>query len=511
MVARPEIELFGAPARLSKEWFKHEEIIVCGPAGTGKSMGIAFVVDDLACMYPGARFLVGRKTRAALTQSWCKTFRKAMRMRGQREHLFHGQKDKNRTDYTYDNGSEIVLGSMEDEERLFSTEYDFVYIMECTELIEDEWQSMHRALRNGVLPHQLLLGDCNPSTEYHWALKRIKRGMATLFPSVRSDNPWFKTSPGRKFYIRMRDRTRGAVHKRLFEGIWTSASGAVYPQFSAQRHVIKAELVKRRNYWALLVTKGFGAEYDAPKELEIVAFLGAQDWGWRAPGCLQVWAVTKDGRLFMVREWYVTEKLRAWWAERAAEQHKALGLERAICDCADPEAVRVFNNLLSWDERSGSDPIAIGAVKTKTDGGQTNIDLVRDRLEDRADGYPGIFFLDNALQHAPDPSLEDQSKPTCSAEEFPAYVLEDVKVDRLGREAEDKERPRKVNNHGINATEYLVRYCHGRAWDEYKAPIRIKAGSFAARHGFTPDSHPHIFGLAEPEPYEYEEADHAAR
>jgi len=42
--------------------------------------------------------------------------------------------------YTYPNGSTIVLGGLDKESRIMSTQYDVIYVQEAIELTEAEWR-----------------------------------------------------------------------------------------------------------------------------------------------------------------------------------------------------------------------------------------------------------------------------------------------------------------------------------------------------------------------------------
>ena len=76
-------------------------------------------------------------------------------------------------------------------ENLRSSEYDWIYVQECTETTEDVWENLLRACsgRAGVLPYPQLLGDCNPEHPLHWVHQRCDRGLATEIEVRHEDNP----------------------------------------------------------------------------------------------------------------------------------------------------------------------------------------------------------------------------------------------------------------------------------------------------------------------------------
>ena len=479
MITYP-LDIRGAGAELWKHWMEHDEILLDGPAGTGKSMAIAFFLDQIASHFPGCRILVARQTRVSLTPSWMVTFQKAMHMAygSGRDYLFKGAGNAGRKAYNYRNGAEIVLGGLDVDTRQFSTEYDVVYVNEVNETSLGTWESLNRACRNGVVGHNLLVADCNPDSEFHWMNLRAlgtadkgqpENGLIRRFKSLHEDNPWITdTEEGQRYLDRLRNQLTGVRRQRLYLGEWVSAEGAVLPQFVSSTHVIRAELrcEKDENYrgreqdapmlWFLDIERGLSATPAEKLTVELTWFFGHQDWGWTNPGHQGIWGVDKQGRMYLIWEWMRVEKTHQWWAERAVEANKKFGLWKMVCDNAEPEAIEVFNTLLSWKERGNDEPIAIGCEKTKVHG-RTNVDLMRDRLLPAADGYPRIFFLENALQHEPDERLVELAVPHSLVQELPGLVYEPVEDGKQNRE-----RIKKVNDHGCDGTFYACRYAHGR-------------------------------------------------
>ncbi|HET8522271.1 MAG TPA: phage terminase large subunit, partial [Thermomicrobiales bacterium] len=134
-----------------------KEVLLEGPAGTGKSLACLKKLDRNAVKYPGSRQLIVRKTRTSLTQTALITFEKQVIVAGGRVR-FH----TTRQAYLYPNGSEIVVGGLDKDSKVMSSEYDAIYVQEATELTEADWEALTTRLRNGVIPHQQLIADCNP-------------------------------------------------------------------------------------------------------------------------------------------------------------------------------------------------------------------------------------------------------------------------------------------------------------------------------------------------------------
>ncbi len=165
------------------------EVIVVGAADTGKTRTIFEKLHRALEYYDGARILYARKTRASCTDTGLVTFEDRVLPPG--HYLRRGPERKNRHSYTYTNGSELVVGGLDDMEKHRSSEYDGIYVQECSEATEDDWENLLRAVsgRAGVLPYPFLIGDMNPEDPLHWAHARCDRGAATEIYVTHADNP----------------------------------------------------------------------------------------------------------------------------------------------------------------------------------------------------------------------------------------------------------------------------------------------------------------------------------
>jgi len=427
------------------------ELIMDGPAGTGKSFGFGHLLH-LACrLYPGCRILVFRKTRVSLNESFLETFEEKIIRRSYPSYtqILRGPRRINRQYYIYPNGSKIVLGGMDQRTRLFSTEYDIAYCNECTEISEEEWQSVHRALRNYVIPFQMLLGDCNPGPRHHWILKRMQDGKALRLKSEHADNPFLTdSSKGQRYLKRLRKELRGADYERLYLGEWVTSEGVIYRDWDEDKHIIKGQLKKEGDSWVLHPKKF--QTMKRPVKMEWC--FASQDFGVDNPGCLQVWGVDRDERMYLLEEVYMSGKNANWWAKRAAEMHTKYELYQIVCDYADASAISIFNDYIVEKDQGR---IAIGANKDVI----TGINQVLSRLEPNAEtGVPDVMLFDGARSHDADPKLLERNAPTCTAEEFPAYVWETPKTEETAR----KDVPKKKDDHGMDALRYACMWAWQR-------------------------------------------------
>ena len=166
---------------------KAPEVVLSGPAGTGKSVACLWKLHYCAAHIPGLRGLIVRKTRHSLTDSALVTYERDIIPDGHA--ALGGARRENRHAYHYPNGSELVCGGMDKASRVMSTEYDLIYVQEAIELAAEEWESLTTRLRNGKLPYQQLLADTNPDKPLHWLKQRCDARQALLLESRHQDNP----------------------------------------------------------------------------------------------------------------------------------------------------------------------------------------------------------------------------------------------------------------------------------------------------------------------------------
>jgi len=100
------------------------EVLLAGPAGTGKTRSLLEKAYLCAMKYDGMRCLFVRKTRASCTTSVLVTFESKVVPPGKA--ILYGPARRNRQSYRFENGSEIVVGGMDKAEKTLSTEYDLI-------------------------------------------------------------------------------------------------------------------------------------------------------------------------------------------------------------------------------------------------------------------------------------------------------------------------------------------------------------------------------------------------
>lgn len=416
----PEMRPFRPTGRMRQFAVDYsDEVLLSGPAGTGKSRMCLEKLFRAANQYPGSRHLILRKTRESLTEAALETFETKVVPPG--HPILEGAQRRMRQKYLLANGSEIVVGGLDKPTKVMSTEYDTIYIQEATECTETDWEMATTRLgRNNKMPWAQLMADCNPDAPVHWLYQRAHQGTTRLYETRHEDNPmlWDEatnqpTEQGRDYIARL-DRLTGVRYKRLRLGLWVAAEGIIYDGWDPAIHRID--------------------RLEIPREWTRV---WSVDFGFVNPFVWQAWALDPDGRAYRYREIYHTRRLVQDHARQILEVTQGDPAPTAIICDHDAEDVATLERYLKME--------TMLAHKSVSDG----IQAVASRLRTEDDGRARIFFLRDSLVER-DPDLMDQKKPCCTEEEFDGYVWNEGRGRRKGEE------PLKENDHGMDATRYFV-------------------------------------------------------
>lgn len=434
--ARRRYEPRGEAIRLLNS---HEpEVILSGPAGTGKSRVCLEKLHLCCALIPGLRCLIVRKTLTSLKASGLVTFDE--KVKPHLDGVRYATSTKRPPQYVYPNGSVLVVGGMDDPAKVLSTEYDLIYVQQAEELDEEDWDNLSSRCRNYKLPWQQLLADCNPDVPQHWLKLRADAGKSTLYESRHEDNPLlYDASRGAwteqgKLYLARLQNLAGVRYDRLYLGLWAAAVGMIYAgSWDARRNLIYRQEVCQAQEGANLSLYGdCGIDRTWPRYMSI-------DYGLTNPFVCQFWAQDADGRLYRYREIYMSGKLISEHAEtikRYARWKEPGGDPLPYLIVGDPsggEAKKHLGQLLGQTIIDAPNDVATG------------INLVSSRLKAAMDGKPRLFLLRDSLVER-DPALEEAKKPCCTEEELPGYIWADTA----------KERPKKVNDHGADDMRYMI-------------------------------------------------------
>lgn len=438
------------PRGACKEVFdvRDDEVLIAGPAGTGKSRAVLEKLFSIAIATPDVRILIARKTARSLGSTTLVTWRnyviKEALLTG--TVVYYGGSQEEAPQYRFKNGSTVTIGGLDNPTRIMSSDYDIIYIPEATEITPDDHQMVMTRLRNGAISFQQLIMDCNPAGETHWLKQRCNDGYCTILHSVHEDNPILfddegnLTKRGEK-YIAILDKLTGVRHKRLRLGLWVSAEGQIYEEFDPYVHILQWEIDEETGERLPLPD-------DWPRYWAI-------DFGYRNPFVLKCYAEGPDGELYMYREIYHTERL--------VEEHA-----KTILDAVAPFVTTKWYDHLNRVERERTErkwiepmPSAIicdhdaegrrtfeiktglgtqAAIKNVYEG----IMCVKERFAQER-----LFYMEDALVEV-DESLRARLMPKCTTDEHASYVW---KVNTDGRYLDE---PVKKDDHGEDTDRYMV-------------------------------------------------------
>lgn len=401
---------------------KDREILIEGPAGTGKSLVCLTKQHLLALKYPESRHIMLRKTRVSLRQSALVTWEKIVQPQ-----LNGAKYNSEDSEYRYPKGSIVAVGGMDKGSKLYSSEWDTIYVQEATELTSDDIQDITVRARWGVVPYQQLLMDANPAQEkHHLNIRAMPGGPTTRILSRHQENPslwdhergcW--TVKGEAYMERL-DSLTGVRRLRLRDGIWCSAEGQVYEEFDPSVHIID--------------------RYDGYHKLPCY---WSVDFGYQNPFVAQLWQLTPDGTLVLTLEIYATHTLVEDHARRMAFLQLNFPEPSAVICDHDAEGRATLEKYLKVK--------TVPAFK----GIRAGIQAVKSRMMVDSNRNTKIKFCRASVTEI-DPFLSDPSQgkslPTCTHEEVEGYIWSTANNRKLGEEPIDKD------NHGMDAMRYMVAY-----------------------------------------------------
>jgi phage terminase large subunit len=223
-----------------------------GPKGSGRTRAQLEKAFLAAEKYPGARIALVRHYRSWLTQSVLVELESQVIPMG--HPCIKGAHRKNRNSYQFPNGSEIVCLGFNNPQQVNSAQYDMAIVAEATDCDPAAVQELYQRLRNGVMPYQQLILDCNPKGPRHWIADWFMRGRwdertqsrvpVARVPTTHKDNPrWWNpdtqtwTPEGDAYVVGVLGSLEGIDRRRNLLGEWCQGEGLVYESFRHDTNV----------------------------------------------------------------------------------------------------------------------------------------------------------------------------------------------------------------------------------------------------------------------------------
>lgn len=381
---------------------KRHEVILSGPAETGKTFAALHKLDALMWRYSHAQAAIVRKTYKSTVSSVIQTYVNKVLAPGAGIIPYGGE----RPDwFDYPNGSRVWVAGMDSADKVLSSERDFIYVNQAEELSVDDWETLGTRCtgRAGNTPYAQLFGDCNPASRNHWIVERAKVGTLSLLKSEHRDNPMLYdeagglTAQGTRTMETLEALT-GSRRKRLYEGEWFSAEGLVYEEFSREVHVC-----------------------ERPRE-DLRHFIVGCDEGYTNPSVALVIGVDGDGRAHVIEEFYQRRVLQAAFVDVCRDIYQRYHPDAFY---VDPSAAGLIAEM-----QSAGLP-ALGGTNDVSDG----IQAVKQRFVVQGDGRPRLTINADCVN---------------LISEMEAYVW------AHGRDGTALDKPGKDDDHAEDALRYAV-------------------------------------------------------
>jgi Phage terminase large subunit len=401
------------------------ELMLSGPAETGKSTVACAYLHHLLSTTPRARGVMLRKTRASLMQTVHETYKSVVARSNVRVRAYGGE-DPQWYDYPH-NGSRLYLGGMDNAQKILSGERDFIYVCQAEDLVLQEWETLTtRATgRAGATDRPQVFGDCNPGPPTHWILHRPA---LKIIESRHVDNPRLYHADGTPTEAGARtmailDALTGVLRARLFEGRWVAAEGLVY-SFDKGVHLIDP----------------FPIPPEWPRHMAI-------DFGFTNPFVALWFCVDPDARVHLYRQHYRTKMLVSDHGELIKRVERWLNADGQ----PNSDRERVIVRLADHDAEDRATLAAMGlgtmpAPKSVRPG----IEAVEELLKKRGDGRPGLYIHRDRLVER-DEELYERRHPISIEQEFDVYAYP-----KAADGKPQKEAPVKMFDHAMDPLRYYA-------------------------------------------------------
>jgi phage terminase large subunit len=408
-------------------------VLLCGAAGTGKTLSALMKLHLAALRAPGLRGLIVRQTHRSLTGSTLQTFEHQVVTAAMAEGVvrWFGGSERQPPAYRYSNGSTITVGGLDQPSKFLSAEFDRVLVDEATETTETALETLITRLRGTAETYRQIVLCCNPDAPQHWLYQRASRGALPMLHSRHADNPRYVNADGTytqagKDYFDKLNALTGVRRLRLLEGKWAAAEGVVYEEFDAATHVIPLPTFSANTRLCSAGLPWTWSRY------------WSVDFGYTNPTVVQRWAEDPDGNLWLYRESYRSQRLVE---DHVKDLKRQVQDERGVWTEPHPRVVLADHDAEDRSTFHRHMGISTQAADKRVTAG---IQAVKERFVVRPNGKPRLFILANALFER-DPILVDAKKPTCTLDEIGSYIWNTA-----------KDAPVKEDDHGMDAMRYMV-------------------------------------------------------
>lgn len=386
-------------------------VLFDGGARSTKTFILCAWLANEAAIWPGAPILLARKHRDHARDSlYNDTLRKLLRNRPEWEFR------DSLLEIHHRNGSFLRIGGLDDKERvdkILGTEYAHILFNESTQLSFETVTTVLSRLASNTVPVRKALFDCNPKNQRHW-LYRV--GVQHIDPDsgepLRDADTWARMhwTPYDNPHLppdalATLEAMTGVQRRRLLDGEWCEAAGAVYDEFDEDVHVIDA---MPAGWQSWQIVRGI-------------------DFGYTNPFVCLWGAIDPDGRLYIFSEHYQSRVI----VRDHAAVIRSRWEDRVVATVSDHDA----------EDRATLHAEGIETMPAHKDV-LPGINAVKARMRVAGDGRPRLFIVRGAC-------------PSTIAEMYDYAWAAPTD----GKNA--KEEPSKDCDHAMDALRYIVAYLDG--------------------------------------------------
>ncbi len=303
-----------------------------GGQGSGKTLAGVFEVRRYVKLHPGAIFLCTEPTFPLVRDTLLVEFQRQFEAAGEAS---WAQYKAAETKFICGNGSEIWLRQSDKPDALRGPTVAAVWMDEAAQTQYASFQILTGRMRQTGYPHLFIAtGTPRGKNWLHWVFTPGDRPegapgyigdpehgiTAESFFANSTDNPHLDAIT--KAALLRAYPPGSLLHRQEVRGEAVVFEGLIYTAFEPERHV-----------------------QSAPEPENFVAFSGACDWGWTNPGVFLLGGLHRNGSLWILREWFETQRSLEWWGTVIRQQHEKTRLQFVECDPSEPGNIDYLKRL----------------------------------------------------------------------------------------------------------------------------------------------------------------------
>ncbi len=300
-----------------------------GAYGAGKTLLLAHVGIKASLDYPGCKGLVGSLSYTQLRDVIFQTFideieqyQRVLNDNGIPIQIATFTISPGKMNIVFYNKSEIMFRACDNSEKLKGRNLDWFELDEPIEMKSEVFKQLMARLRDKNMPFHFGLLATNPGAENHWIYQYFYVDKKPGYFAVDTNTYDNVLIPNYEEYIKsMEARYDPDWVRRYLHGHWGAFSGQIYKMFNQDKHV--------RNF-----------DQSLKNVPGIERYFAGVDFGIRDPTCILILMKTKANNLFVIEEFYESEKTSYEIANIIKKFHLKYNFTKVYCDPSAADLVK---------------------------------------------------------------------------------------------------------------------------------------------------------------------------